>query len=88
MVYPRRYIDLITSFVEGRMEAGAFESEYLRAFKSDPTDWPEDAYEVLDGLFADLDAFSDDPSLRGADGLDEGQLRMKATAALERLKRL
>lgn len=84
----RRYVDLISAFVEGRMEAAVFESEYLRLFKNDPTDWPEDAYQVLDGLFADVDAFSGDPKLRGADGLDEEQLRAKAAAALERLNRL
>jgi hypothetical protein len=84
----RRYVDLISAFVGRKIEAGVFESEYLHAFKNDPTDWPEDSYQVLDGLFGDVDAFSSDRDLRNADGLDEEQLRTKAAVALERLKRL
>lgn len=82
------YIHLISSFVEGKISANEFESQYLKLYKNDPTPWSEELFSVLDGLFADVDAFCPDPDLRDEGDLDEDQLRQRSAAALEKLRSL
>ena len=76
------YKDLIQLFVNRRISVSEFERTYLRMFKDDPTIRPEREYEILNGRFRDLDAFSAEPELRSAGGLDEEQLRSAANSAL------
>lgn len=76
------YVDLIARFVGREMAADEFERGYLRIFKDDPTMRNEEIYDVLNGLFACVDAFSPSSELRGTDGLDEDQLRAAASEAL------
>ena len=82
------YAKLIQAFVNGAISASDFERAYLRMFKDDPTIRPEAEYEVLNGLFGDVDAFNSDPGLRSLGGLDEEQLRSAAASALALLQRL
>ena len=79
------YRDLIQDFANRRISVGDFERRYLRMFKDDPTIRSEDEYEILNQLFGDVDAFSPDPKLRSADGLDEEQLRAAAERTLSAL---
>jgi hypothetical protein len=80
-----RYAAMMRDFVSGRMEAEAFERAYLEAYKTDPTIWDHPVFVVLDGLFADVDAFVADPALRRAENLDAAELRAAAGRALDRL---
>jgi hypothetical protein len=57
-------------------------------FEEDPTIRPEPEYQILDGLFADVDAFCADPDLRSIEDLDEEQLRACARTARGRLRAL
>ena len=52
-----KYVSLITSFVRGQVDAKAFETSYLRLFKHEPAMLPEEVFDVLDRLFADVDAY-------------------------------
>lgn len=56
---------------------------FLRLYK---TEWPQEIFDVLDGLFADVDDFCSDPDLRmNVGGIDELELRRRATLAFELL---
>ena len=79
---------LIQSLISGDIDASTFEKVYLDSFKNDPTDWSEAEYEILNDLFADLDAFCPDAQLCGPDDLNEEQLREKSELALEQLRAL
>jgi hypothetical protein len=83
-----RYTRLIQRFLDGDIGATEFEAAFLQAYKADPTEWPDSLFNALDSLFADVDAFCADPTLRGPDSLDEQQLRASCTAALAKLQSL
>ncbi len=82
------YIELISQFTEGRIGVGAFEHSYLRLFKDDPTRWSEEAFAVLDRLFAEVDAYCGDPALRGERDIDAGELKARSEEALSELRTL
>jgi hypothetical protein len=74
-----RYRGLISDFVDQRISADEFETAYLSLFKTDTTQVRSTEFEVLDGLFADVDDYVGDPELRSrAGGLDGDQLRSRA----------
>lgn len=70
------------------MSADEFESLYLFMFKNDQAAYQEEVYQVLDDLFADVDAYCSDPSLRQPNDLDEHQLLQEARKALHALEQL
>ncbi|MFD6160075.1 colicin immunity domain-containing protein [Nocardia sp. NPDC060256] len=81
-----KYEDIIRRFISGDITAPRFESEYLLAFKSEETHLRTDDFNLLDSLFADVDDYVSDPQLRSeAGGLDDEQLRQRATATYDRL---
>ena len=80
------YLEMISDFVSGRISASEFEIAYLERFKNESSILPEQAFLILDGLFADVDAYCADPELRDADELDEEQLRDRCKLALEKLE--
>ncbi len=83
------YVILIRTFIEGRIAAPEFETLYLVLFKRDPTHRSADVFGVLDRLFADVDSYVLDPTVRAeVNGLDVDQLRLGASDALERLRSL
>jgi len=52
-----RYVAKIRQFVDGDITACQFEESYLQIFKSEEKILPEDVFEVLNSLFADVDSF-------------------------------
>ncbi len=80
------YVALIDRFVEGAVDGRAFVAEYFATFKNDSTMRPENAFDVLDSLFAAADSFVADPDLRDEGDLDEHQLRVEAASALRKLR--
>ncbi len=83
----RPYLDLIDDFLTGRVSATEFEGRYLQVFKADSARRPDRVFEVLDRLFADVDAFVAEPQLRDEGDLDEEALRDRAEQAGWRLRR-
>jgi len=69
------YQSLLEAFVERRLLASDFESTYLRMFKDDSAFRPTAEYEILNGLFAAVDAYCDDSSIFKPGMLDEDGLR-------------
>lgn len=82
----RPYVRLIDAFCRHEIGGAEFERQYLLLFKTDDTDWANDEFEVLDGLFAAVDAFCADPSLREDGDLDENQLQDACKGALLKLE--
>lgn len=55
-------------------------------FKNDQNQVMSEEFEVLDGLFADVDEYVADPQLRTAGGgIDEDELQLRARKAYTRL---
>ncbi len=79
------YIDLIKKFLENSIDAQQFEVRFLDRFKKESTVFPNDKFEILDELFAAIDAFCPDPELCDDNDLNEEQLRIKAAESLARL---
>ena len=80
------YRDLIRRFVIGEISADAFETDYLARFKDDPNQVIGEEFDILDGLFADVDDYVSDPTLRETTGGISGEeLRARARDAYARL---
>jgi len=80
------YRDLIRRFVVGDISADEFEVDYLARFKDDPNQVIGDEFDILDGLFADVDDYVSDPNLRESTGGISGEeLRARARDAYARL---
>ena len=82
------YISLIDSMPTDQIDARTFEREYLALFKNDNARWPEAEYDILNDLFTDVDAFCEDPDLRGPDDLSATELRERARISLQRLREI
>jgi len=79
------YISLITQFVTGKITASQFEASYLEMFKNETRELPEDAYDVLNDLFSNVDTYCGDPELRDDDDLEDAELLNNAKQALKKL---
>lgn len=83
------YVTLFRQFVAGSMSADEFETTFLDAYKNDPTLWSGSTFDTLDAVFADVDDYTGDASLRArAGGLDAEQLRERVRKALAALTEL
>src|SRR5258708_32016210 len=60
----KQYRDLIRRFVIGDISADEFEADYLARFKDDPNQVIGEEFDILDGLFADVDDYVSDATLR------------------------
>ncbi len=81
------YAVLLRLFVSGACTADEFEVVFLRLYLNDGTDWPDDIFDVLDGLFASVDEYNGDDALREeVGGIDGEQLRLQAGKAFEALR--
>lgn len=80
-----KYVRLIERFTSGAIDARTFETTYLDMFKSESAPLPDLAFNVLDRLFADVDAYCADENLRGESDLDEQALRHESLHALREL---
>ncbi len=85
MEWLEQYILLITQFVTGDITASQFEVSYLKMFKNESRELPEDTYKVLNGLFSDVDAYCGDPELRDDEDLGDEELLSSARDALKKL---
>jgi hypothetical protein len=80
------YRDLIRRFVIGDISADEFETDYLARFKDDRTQVTGEEFDILDELFADVDDYVSDPTLRQSTGGISGEeLRARARGAYARL---
>lgn len=81
-----KYRDLIRRFVIGDVSADEFATDYLAWFKDDPNQVIGKEFDILDELFADVDAYVSDPPLRAnTGGISGEELRAQARDAYARL---
>ena len=85
-LYP--YIELIRSFLSGKITANDFQLKYLNLFKKDNTHFEENEFMILDQLFAWVDAYCEDSELRDKNDCDEETLLIEAKKSLEKLNAL
>lgn len=85
------YRMLLDRFLSNPVSVEEFRTTYLDRFKGEVRQLDEPLYQLLDGLFGDVDAFTTD-SLLLADHpdfyLDENQLKEKVRSAAGRLAAL
>lgn len=82
------YIQLLDRFLEGQIDAVAFEGSYQSMFKAEQRAMSDEAFSILDRLFAEVDAFCADATLRDEHDLDEGGLMQAARRARHALETL
>ena len=84
------YVALIEDVVTGRVDAEQFAERYEGRYLADRTTWSEQTFQVLDRLFADVDFFVADDSLREPEkgDLDAAGLTDAARRALDGLHAL
>jgi hypothetical protein len=81
-----KYRDLIRRFVIGDISADEFEADYVARFKDDPNQVIGEEFDILDELFAHVDDYVSDPTLRESTGGISGEeLRGRARDAYTRL---
>jgi hypothetical protein len=80
------YRELIRRFAIGALSADEFEKDYLARFKGETDQVNGDEFDILDQLFADVDDYVGDPSLRErASGISGDELRARARDVYTRL---
>lgn len=85
------YEDILGRFLEGTISAEEFQRAFLGQFKNENRHLNDQLFELLDGLFSDVDAFTTDPELVAENPrfyLDEAMLREKTSHALKQLIQL
>ncbi len=84
----RPYTEMIRAFLDGRMSPREFSAAYFARFQDETDPFTEPEFQTLDRLFADLDAYCDDPDLRDEGDIDEDELRECSRRALDKLSAL
>jgi hypothetical protein len=77
-----QYVILIRAFLEGRLTGQEFQVLYFAIFKSDDKHRPSEIFNILDGLFVEIDDFCPDEAIRHqVGGIDERELRARVRTA-------
>jgi hypothetical protein len=79
------YRHLLEQLVSGAIDPHDFEQEYYSIYLHDDRDWPDEVFGVVDGFFADVDAYEGDPDLRREvyRGIGPDDLKQRAAQLLE-----
>jgi Bacterial self-protective colicin-like immunity len=81
------YRQLLKDFVEGGLTADEFEKQYFEIYLNDnDLECSDTVFNVVDGFFAEVDAYVSNPAIRDLNSGDLGpdELRAKAKALLRR----
>lgn len=80
------YLLLLRMLTEERINVSEFELLFGQLYSDDNTDWPVEALDVLEAIYADLNEFR---APRGVShGPDQPELQRRAQVALEQLEQL
>jgi superfamily II DNA or RNA helicase len=91
MTFEHEYETLIECFLNHEITVHEFEETYLQKFKDETRDWNDDIFDLLDYLFAKIDAFTNLPITHAANADDytnEEQLRKIAREVLKEIREL
>jgi hypothetical protein len=80
------YRELLIELVDDDITPEEFEEKYFRAYADDPAIHSDAVFDVVDGFFAEVDAYVSNPAIRDLSSGDLGpdELRAKAQALLRR----
>jgi hypothetical protein len=81
------YSQLLRMLIDQRISAAEFETLFLQLYQDDPTDWPIDLLDVLEGLFGDIDELYG-PQAPDSPDWAEAELRRRAESSYSRLQEL
>lgn len=70
----QKYTRLIDEFIDGDTTAADFSIEFMDEFIEEESDMSEDTYQILQNMFAEADAYCENPELRDERDLDEDEL--------------
>jgi hypothetical protein len=84
----RKYRDLIQEYLTGEISASEFSLSYLEEFKNEESGLSEETFRILQNMFAEADAYCDDPDLRGELDIGEDELRETAIETKHKLDQL
>jgi hypothetical protein len=83
------HVDLIEKFVDDRISAPEFETEYLKLVKNDQVTHGEPAFGIIDELFFYVDEYFDDPDFNEQEhSAAADQLKTHAARAFQKLVNL
>ena len=83
----KRYRTLLEEFVRGQVSADEFQTRYFEIYLNDnDLQCSDDIFDVVDGFFAEVDAYVDNPKIRDVAAGDLGphELKARAKALLDR----
>ena len=83
------YAALVGRFLARELTVEGFQRAFLQQFKQETRALDQASFELLDELFGDVDSYTEDQTLLDEAPefyLDETKLRLKADAALRRMK--
>lgn len=86
---PAEYGQLLGQFVNGGLQVEEFQENFLRRFKQERRPMNEEIFDLLEGVFGDVDSFSRNRGLlakRSEFYLNEQQLRERAKTAWTQLQ--
>ncbi|QIB75445.1 hypothetical protein G3I44_14750 [Halogeometricum borinquense] len=82
----QKYITLIQRYTEQDASATEFSLEYLQEFKNEQPGLSEGTYEILQSMFAEAEAYCEDPELRGEWDIGEEELIQAARETVTKLE--
>ncbi|ELZ85529.1 hypothetical protein C453_06928 [Haloferax elongans ATCC BAA-1513] len=82
----QKYSKLIQRFIQNETTASEFSDEYLDEFIEEDGEFSEETYEILQNMFAEAEAYCENPELRGERDIGEAELRNVATETATKLE--
>jgi predicted Ser/Thr protein kinase len=71
---------MLEALVSGEIAADDFQTQYFEMYENDPRPVSKKVFDIVDGFFADVDAYVDDESLRDPAEGDLGPEELKERA--------
>lgn len=58
------YLELLTTFADGRSDAPEFQRRFMSKYLNDSTTYPDDVFLIFDRYFSEVESYVADPALR------------------------
>ena len=84
----QHYLSIIQQFTEGELSAADFSIRYMDEFIEEDSDFSEEVYIILQTLFAEAEAYCENPELRDERDINEAELMEVALDTEEKLQNL
>ncbi|GAB2670626.1 hypothetical protein GCM10027036_25120 [Flavihumibacter cheonanensis] len=86
-IYIKKYLNLLSEFVNNDIEASEFERKFLEIHRTDPSDYSPEIHKIISILFSDVDNYCSDSQIRDEGDLDDHELWGRAKVALRKLRK-